>query len=986
MTTVRMDLFRLLGFAVILFCGFGISLAIEPDQPSSPTDLEEIIFAVREPGDDMNNFGHWYVNFGHFSEHPDQMGYGSQGRLCRLNLKTDQLTLLIDDPQGGVRDPQVHYDAEKILFSYRKGETDFYNLYEINVDGTGLTQLTDGPYDDIEPTYMPDGGIMFCSSRANRFVNCWISQVATLHRCEADGSNIRLISPNVEHDNTPWMLSDGRILYQRWEYVDRNQVNYHHLWATNPDGTAQVVFFGNQKPGGVFIDAKPIPDSEKIVMIHSPGHGRNEHVGTVSIVTPEFGPDVPEAETRISQGGSYRDPYSLSENDFLVAEGNRIVRMDGEGRTTVLYEGDQMAHEPRPLRVRTREPIIPTKIDPTSETGRLILFDVYVGRNMDGLERGDIKKLLVMESLPKPINYTGGMDPLTFGGSFTLSRVLGTVPVEEDGSAHMELPASRALFFIALDENDNCVKRMQSFTTVMPGEVATCIGCHEERTSAVPQMPAILALRKPASQPTPVPNMPDVFDYPRDIQPIWDAHCLECHDADRREGDVLLTGDQGPVYTHSYFELSRRLQMADGRNVPLSNYAPRTIGSSASPLMSKVDGSHYDVDLLPEELRKVKLWIDASAVFPGTYAGLGSGMIGGYRSYKIRTNEHVDRSDTEWPEVQAAKQVLADRCTECHTGAMRLPDSPSDTMGLNVWSITYPPGRGDYAWTPPWVPTKESSSLYSGDRAVDGVVPDLMDAAHEWASRGEQNPWIRLEWETPQDVSQVVIYDRSNATDRALGGLLKFNDGTEVQVNDIPINGQGRTVACGARDVTWCEFQVIGGQGSNVGLAEIFVLNAEGRNVASEAKVTVSSSYYGGSESSAYRENIGSNSWMEQFADSRLIYSRHILYNLSRPELSLQLMAPLSEKSGGFGACGDVFDSTDDPDYQTLLTAIRRTKARLDEVTRFNMPGFKPNPAYLYEMQRYGVMPAGYEFGDPVDVYEIDRKYWESHWWKPTNQ
>ncbi|NQU20747.1 MAG: discoidin domain-containing protein, partial [Candidatus Nealsonbacteria bacterium] len=202
--------------------------------------VEEIVFALRQRGKD----GHWYANFSYYSYDDKKMLYGHGGKLCRKNLRTAKLTTLIDDPQGAVRDPVVHYDAEKILFSYRKGGTEHYHLYEIDLDGTNLRQLTDGPFDDIEPCYLPDGDIVFVSSRCKRYVQCWLTKVAVLYRCGPDGKNMHAISANVEHDNTPWVLPDGRILYQRWEYVDRSQVHYHHLWTTNPDGTGQMVFFG----------------------------------------------------------------------------------------------------------------------------------------------------------------------------------------------------------------------------------------------------------------------------------------------------------------------------------------------------------------------------------------------------------------------------------------------------------------------------------------------------------------------------------------------------------------------------------------------------------------------------------------------------------------------------------------------------------------------------------------------------------------------
>ncbi|MBM4079273.1 MAG: hypothetical protein FJ278_06205, partial [Planctomycetes bacterium] len=167
--------------------------------------VQDIIFATRQEEPD----GHWYANFSYWSSSPTRRMYHDGGSLRRLNLKTGEVTKLIDEPTGGVRDPQLHYDGKRILFSYRKGGQPFYHLYEMNVDGTGLRQITDGPFDDIEPSYLPDGGIVFCSTRCNRMVNCYYVRVAIVHRCDADGSNIRPLSCNIEQDNTPWPLPDG---------------------------------------------------------------------------------------------------------------------------------------------------------------------------------------------------------------------------------------------------------------------------------------------------------------------------------------------------------------------------------------------------------------------------------------------------------------------------------------------------------------------------------------------------------------------------------------------------------------------------------------------------------------------------------------------------------------------------------------------------------------------------------------------------------
>ncbi len=777
------------------------------------TGVREIVFAARELGPD----GHWYANFAYFAPDEARKCYRKGGRLSKLDVRTGKVTHLVDDPEGTVRDPAVHYDGERILFSYRPGDGETFHLYEIRADGGGLRRLTDGPYDDIEPAWLPDGGIVFVSARCRRWVNCWLTQVAVLHRCDADGKNIRPLSANVEHDNTPWVLPDGRILYQRWEYVDRSQVHYHHLWTANPDGTNQMVYFGNLHPGGVFIDAKPIPGTDEVLLVNSPGHGRKEHAGHVARVTPALGPDHKPSLVNLTKGADYRDPYPLDGDAFLVARGRQLLLMNGRGEESVVYElsrdfGGAELHEPRPIVPREREYRMPPRTDPSSPTGTLVLADVAAGRNMAGVRPGEIRKLLVLESLPKPINYTGGMDPLSYGGTFTLVRILGTVPVEPDGSAHFDLPANRAFFFVALDGNDLSVKRMQSFCSVAPGEVQSCVGCHESRTQTTLSPPReLMALRRPPSPVAPVPGVPDVIDFPRDVQPVLDRHCARCHDYDRpagavrpeegpRAGGVILAGDRGPMFSHSYFDLTIRKQFVDGRDDPRSNYAPRTIGTSASPLMKKLDGKHYGAKPEPREVDLIRYWIEAGAAYPGTYAALGSGMIGGYAA------NHPVEVDVHWPEAKAAAEAVRRRCAGCHQGPRVLPLNLSDERGVSFWKMS--------------------------------------------------------------------------------------------------------------------------------------------------------------------------------LDDPRLPLSRHRVFNLSRPEKSLMLLAPLAKAAGGHGTCrgkdgdGPVFADTQDPDCRSLLGLCAAGKRRLEEIGRFDMPGFRPPDPYLREMRRYGVLKAIPGEGERVDPYALDRAYW----------
>jgi hypothetical protein len=779
------------------------------EETGSPiAGVEEVVFAVRSVIPE-----HWYANFGYFATDAGHDCYGKGGRLCKLNLRTRQLTVLVNDPEGAVRDPCLHHDGQRIVFSFRPGGTDTYHLWEIRCDGTGLRQLTEGNYDDIEPSFLADGGIVFVSARARRWVQCWLTQVACLYRCDADGGHVRELSANLEHDNTPWPLPDGRILYMRWEYVDRSQVHYHHLWAMNPDGTGQTVYFGNFHPGDVYIDAKPIPGSDRVVLIRSPGHGTTEHAGFVATLSAKNGPDHLPSLHDVSQSADYRDPWAVTEHAFLAARNNSLELLDEQGRSRVLYTlprefGEVWLHEPRPVIVRDAEPVIPARSDTTRATGRYLLNDIYVGRNMEGVQRGEIKKLLVLESLPKPVNFTGGMDPLSYAGTFTLERVLGTVPVEADGSAFFEAPAMRSLLFVALDEHDLAVKRMQSFTGVEPGETLGCVGCHAHQSMTPPAqaMRLPLAARRAPSRIEPLANAIDVPDFPRDIQPVLDRHCIKCHDYDRRDGGIVLTGDRGPMFSHAYYSLVVWQQVADGRNYPRSEYPPRSLGSGGSALMRKLNPAHYEVRLSPVELQTVRLWLDAGAPYPGTYAALGSGMIGGYQK-----NQQVIENDAEWPETVVARKVFERRCASCHSDdRRRIPQSLSDEIGLSFWA------------------------------------PDMNDP--------------------------------------------------------------------------------------------------------------------------------------------RLRHSRHIVFNLTRPDKSLVLLAPLSRKDGGYGLCrspgtpegsGAIFDSRHDPGYRDLWAMCEAGRHRLDTVKRFDMPGFRPRPQYVREMVRYGVLPASFDVNrDPLDVYATDRSYW----------
>ena len=638
-------------------------------------DVEEIVFVQRGQYAD----GHWYANIGYFCNDSSKTAYAVGAQLCKLNLKTGKVSVLLETDTGCIRDPHVHYDAKKLIFSYRKAGVRNYSLYEMNIDGGGLKQITSGPYDDYEPSYLPDGGIVFVSTRARRWVGCWKTHVGTIHRCDADGTKIRMISCNIEHDNTPAVLPDGRITYMRWEYVDRSQVEFHHLWVMNPDGSNQAIYYGNERSWGVFLGCRPIPGSSGVAGIYSPGHGRRDHYGTLTFFTDRHGPDDPRGQRHVQftwGRATLADPWPLSKDCIIAADlhGPRIIVVEpaqkGKHTARVLYELKDnkqrkwIVQEPRPVVKRPRERVLAPRGDRSQATGRHVLIDVYNSQNMKGVKRGEITKLLILELLPKPVNFSGGPDTLTFLGTFNLEGILGTVPVEPDGSASFELPANRSVFYVALDKNDLSVKRMQSFTSVAPGETTSCLGCHEDRRQSsdnVGDLRRIMAMRREPSKIAPVEGINPVPDFARDVQPVLDKHCVKCHNAKDHKGKMSLAGDMGPTWSIPYYALIVRDQIADGRN-GLGNRPPRTIGSSASPLLRRLEGGHNKVKASREDWRKVWAWIEAGAPFTGTYGAL---------------RNLADQDSKIWAFQRGANAVIGKRCYTCHRNDGKAPRFPA---------------------------------------------------------------------------------------------------------------------------------------------------------------------------------------------------------------------------------------------------------------------------------------------------------------------
>ena len=575
---------------------------------------------------------------------------------------------LFEAPEGVIRDPRVHWDGEKIIFSMRRNAEDNYYIYEINSDGTGLNQLTFLPdVDNIHPLYLPDDSIVFSSTREPKYCMCNRHLMANLYRMEPDGSNIHQITKNTLFDRATDILPDGRILYDRWEYVDRNFGDAQALWTVNPDGTNQAVYWGNNTPApGAVIDGRIIPGTQQAITIFSSCHDLSW--GALAIIDRRLGMDGrapvqkiwPESAMDLVRDPSedfvpddfvevtpkYKDPHPLSDSFFLVSrltvgsghpgdENNRtgIFLVDIFGNELLLHEEYPGCFNPVPLTARIRPTIIPTRRDFENADGYLYVQDVYEGIYMRGVQRGSVKSLRIVESpekrywVPGQWNAQGQTHPGVNWHSFETKRVLGTVPVASDGSAYFSVPSDRFVYFQLLDENGMMIQSMRSGTVVQSGETTGCIGCHEDRRLApsldvTRQMP--LALQ---SAPAPLEGWRgsyEPFGYMAEVQPVLDRHCVQCHDYGEAAGDKLnLAADRNLIFNTSYNELWRKQYINVIGGGPAKTQPAYSWGSHASLIMQVLlnqHATHETVDVSKEEIESVSAWIDLNAVFYPEYA------------------------------------------------------------------------------------------------------------------------------------------------------------------------------------------------------------------------------------------------------------------------------------------------------------------------------------------------------------------------------
>ena len=609
-------------------------------------------------------------------------------------------------------DPSLSWDATKILFCFKGTPHGNSVIYEIGVDGKNLRQITNldnngnpykgsgGGHHDVKPSYLSDGRIVFCSTRYSGLVPCANNGVTILHIVNPDGSDIHTISVNNVTEFDPNQLADGRILFGRWEYIDKNALTIQSLWTVLPDGTNETALFANNMvfPEAV-LQAKPVPGAEHLIVATFAPHNAPPR-GTIAMIDTRVGKNDPKAifnfehpDKPTFDRGDSCDPWALSEDIVLysgipigndaprlpddVAQSqkrntpklNALMLLDRTGTKTVVHSDPLFdLHNPIPLVPRMKPIITADTTDRTKITGNFFIYNVYEG--MPQVPQGSIKWLRLVEETSRVSESLGGN---SMNQTFSISSALawspkiyhGIVPIEADGSAFFEAPAGRALYFQLLDEDYRLVRSMRTFIQAAPGTTRSCTGCHEYKFSVAPTVRQVRQAGQKPTQPVDESWGSGYLDYPSMVQPILDKHCVSCHGGDEGfAGGLDLSGGWTEWFNISYENLTARRQkqyhadlisgiccMNGTAHWSCKIFEPYEHGSGNAPLADVLLSEPHKANLSQAERELLLTWIDSNGIYYGTwdYTKAGPKAV----EYAAAKNKLI-------------AEMKQNRCAECH--------------------------------------------------------------------------------------------------------------------------------------------------------------------------------------------------------------------------------------------------------------------------------------------------------------------------------
>lgn len=596
---------------------------------------------------------------------------GYDNEICLLLPVAGEMKLkTIYRPENGryVGELDLHFDGKRVLFT--KSDAVNWKLYEMNVDGSHIRQVTQFPddVDAMDGCYLPNGKIIFGSTASFQSVPCWHGRkrVSNLYLMDADGMNVRQLCFDQDHDFHPVVLDSGKVLYLRWDYTGISHIFLRQLMTMNPDGTKQRAIYGSNSwyPNSLFFP-RQIPETNRLIGILSGYHGPHrmgqlviidprkgwqEESGIVQRITGRGEPIKPMIRDNLVSGDwpMFLHPYPLSDKYFLVScwmnakSSWGIYLADVFDNLILVYEEPGYALlEPTPVMPRKQPMVIPDQIDLTKNDATVYISDVYAGQGLKGVPRGTIKQLRLVGY---NFGYRGlaGSDKIGYGGPWEVMQIIGTVPIEQDGSASFQVPANTPISLQVLDKEGKAVQLMRSWFTAMPGERISCVGCHETPMDVPDNTPNIAANGPPRGV-SPWYGSARGFDFEREVQPVLNKYCVSCHNGSRvgvadlrseldggkaepkpigyvaRLHPDMLEATNGKLkYSPAYDVLIHYIRRV-GIEDDVSLLTPGEYHADTSELIQMLEKGHHGIELDAEAWSRLVTWIDLNGPCHGTW-------------------------------------------------------------------------------------------------------------------------------------------------------------------------------------------------------------------------------------------------------------------------------------------------------------------------------------------------------------------------------
>jgi formylglycine-generating enzyme required for sulfatase activity len=650
------------------------------DNPA--VDFDELLLVKRKMRDVPHASGKWRTILGlpaNYESNSTNISAGWENEIGAFSIRNEKYrTVYVPKDSAFVGDLLLHFDGDRLLFSMPKitnletaektavsrGEGAVWNVFEVKKDGSGLRQVTRSAGDLIhnyDACYLPCGDIIYTSTACVVGVPCvgGNSHVATLFRCKPDGSGIRQLCFDQDHNWSPRIMHNGVVLYQRWEYTDTPHSNTRLLMTMNPDGTNQREYYGSNSywPNAVFY-ARPIPGHNSKVAGIVTGHHGIHRAGELTIFDPALGrteaqgavQQIPgygeKVEAKITDGLQTKKPlmlhpFPLNEKYFLAS-----LKVDGrmwavalvdifDNLVVLRQEPNHALFEPIPLKSTKTPPVVTGRVDLSRKDATIFLTNIYVGPGLKGIPPGTVKKLRVSSytfSYPNVggLQHGGGYGALGIDGPWDIKRVLGTVPVNSDGSAMFKVPANTPISLQPLDSEGKSLALMRSWMTAMPGEVLSCIGCHEKQNDIVPVRMVAASSQEPSTI-TPWRDSVYGFSFEREVQPVLDRYCAGCHDGSKKglpylRGDKRLTrgtnvyheSTVNPRFLLSYINLFQFIR-GPGLESDYHLLSPMEFHADTTELVQMLLKGHHNVKIDSDSWLRLTTWIDMNTPFFGSW-------------------------------------------------------------------------------------------------------------------------------------------------------------------------------------------------------------------------------------------------------------------------------------------------------------------------------------------------------------------------------